>query len=80
MVCVRVVCDTLKKPVSVQNVPMCTFKNVPRENRHHAHMCFNMCARCRHVLNVHTGDVLDGTHGEGGREGGCRRQPRVYHL
>ena len=53
---------------------MCTFKTPsasrsntsPCENRHHAHMCFNMCAWCRHtrgrlectrgsVLNLHTG-------------------------
>ena len=43
----------------------CAFKKRPRVYRHHAHMCFNMCAWCRytrrrfepshgHVLSGHT--------------------------
>ena len=45
VVCVCVCCGTLKK----------------RENPHHAHMCFNMCAWCRYtrdILNLHTEGVL----------------------
>ena len=43
---------------TMKNVPVCTFKT-SRVYRHHAHMCFNMCARGAgthgYVLNVHTG-------------------------
>ena len=48
--------------VSIQNVPVCTFTKRPRVYRHHAHMCFNMCAWCQYtqdVLNVHTEAFLN---------------------
>ena len=52
-------------PVYPFNTPPCVHSKRPRVYRHHAHMCFNMCAWCRHtrrrfecthgsVLNLHT--------------------------
>ena len=53
-----VVCDTLKNPVCPLNTCPCVRSKRPRVYRHHAHMCFNMCARGAgrngDVLNVHT--------------------------
>ena len=44
----------------------CNVQNVPRVYRHHAHMCFNMCAWCRYTRRrfEHTHrDVLSGDTG-----------------
>ena len=43
------VCDTLKKPVCPSKTSPCVRSTRPRVYRHHAHMCFNMCAWCRHT-------------------------------
>ena len=53
-----VVCDTLKTPVCPLNTSPCVRSKRPRVYWHHAHTCFNMCARAAgtngDVLNVHT--------------------------
>ena len=68
-VSVLVCCGTLKKwkkPCVDSKTPPCEHSKRPRVYRHHAHMCFNMCAWCRYkrgrferthgdVLNPHTG-------------------------
>ena len=62
-------CVTLRDTrACIQNASVCTFKTF-RVYRHHAHMCFNMCAWCRYtrrrferthagVLNAHTAGPL----------------------
>ena len=65
--------------VSVCNPP-CVRSTRPRICRQHAHMCFNMCAWCRHTRRrferTH-GDVLKG-HTES-REVTLRIGPRIFH-
>ena len=73
-VCECLCCSTLQKrgkfSVWIQKTPPCVHSKRPGVLRHHAHMCFNMCAWCRYtrgrferthgdVLNVHTGGVLN---------------------
>ena len=62
VVCVNVcvlVCDTLRNSVCPLNTSPCVRSKRPRVSRHHAHTCFNTCARGAgtngEVLNVHTG-------------------------
>ena len=52
-------CDTLKKPP-------CVDSKSPRVYGHHAHMCFNMCAWCRHTrgrFESRHGENFERTHG-----------------
>ena len=70
-----------KHRVSTQHVP-CVRSKRPRVCRQHAHMCFNMCACCRHTRGrferTHV-DVLSG-HTE---KGGNHRQfclPKFAHI
>ena len=46
--------------------PPCVHSKRPRVCRHHAHMCFNMCAWCRHTrgrFECTHGGVFERTHG-----------------
>ena len=42
-------CGTMKNPVCPSKTLPCVHSKRPRVYRHHAHMCFNMCAWCRHT-------------------------------
>ena len=62
VVCVCVCCGTLKKreksPCVDSQTPPCVHAKRPHVCRHHAHMCFNMCAWCRY-----TRGRFESTHG-----------------
>ena len=51
-------CGTLKNPVCPHKTPPWVRSKRPRVHRHHAHMCFNMCAWCRY-----TWKRIERTHG-----------------
>ena len=51
-------CGTLRNPVCPHKTPPCVRSKRPRVHRHHAHMCFNMCAWCRY-----TRGRIERTHG-----------------
>ena len=84
-VCVCVCCGTLKNveknPVWIQKTPPCVHSKRLRVCRHHAHMCFNMCAWCRYtrdVLNVRNTQrtCCVGGRGEGRGERGRKREEK----
>ena len=72
----------LKNPCVHSTRPRVYVQKRPQVYRHHAHMCFNMCAWCRHtrgrIERTH-GDVLSG-HTGWGEGDGCRRQPRFSSV
>ena len=59
-------CGTLKTPCVDSKTPPCVDSKRPRVCRQHAHMCFSICACCRHTRgrfeSTH-GDVFESTHG-----------------
>ena len=76
--CVSVRVSSVSACVSLCVTPVCPFKTSasehskrPRICRHHAYMCFTVCAWCTvshgDVLNVHTDVFTERTHGVQGR-------------
>ena len=57
---------TWKNPCVDSKTPPCVHSKRPRVCRHHAHMCFNMCAWCpytRERFECTHGGVFESTHG-----------------